>query len=189
MQLLLTEKVTFGSPVVVSVDGHSDGAHIVQNITVPSLEEGEVKCCNVSKDMLNYWLQISLNNRLSFYSLLHEPRGDCERMWWYVMDERQLCSTFSCLSSWACILYLLRLMNKAVPVNTVVEWQSSARRFGLLMIDAPLSQPRDSKLSLIIRETSSSSGWKTLMPDKMKSCARCFGMKCLESFLRGSVNI
>lgn len=50
MQLLLTEKVMYGSPVVVHVDSH--GAHIIENITVPSLEEGEVKRCNVSKDTL-----------------------------------------------------------------------------------------------------------------------------------------
>lgn len=104
MQLLLTEKVTFGSPVVVSVDGHSSGAHMVQNITVPSLEEGKVKCCSVSKDMLNYQPQISLNVHLSFYSLLHEARVDCGGMWWYVMNERQFCSAFTCSSCWACIL-------------------------------------------------------------------------------------
>ncbi|XP_073325456.1 interleukin-17 receptor C [Pagrus major] len=55
-KLLLTEKATFGSPVVVHVDGHSDGAHIVQNITVPSLNEvcsmsheGTVKECDAPR--------------------------------------------------------------------------------------------------------------------------------------------
>lgn len=47
MQLLLTEKVMYGIPVVVHVDSH--GAHIIENITVPSLEEGGVKCCNVKQ--------------------------------------------------------------------------------------------------------------------------------------------
>lgn len=41
MQLLLTEEVRFGIPVVVLV-----GARHIQNITVPSLEEGDDKCCN-----------------------------------------------------------------------------------------------------------------------------------------------
>ncbi|XP_035511754.1 uncharacterized protein wu:fl23c11 [Morone saxatilis] len=36
-KLVLTEKVTFGNPVVVLVDAHSNGVH--KNITVPSLEE------------------------------------------------------------------------------------------------------------------------------------------------------
>lgn len=43
MQLLLTEKVMFGSLVVVQVDTHDH-----QNITIPSLEEGEI---NVSTPM------------------------------------------------------------------------------------------------------------------------------------------
>ncbi|KAM3618137.1 uncharacterized protein V6R79_016182 [Siganus canaliculatus] len=38
-ELLLTERVTFDTPVVVQVDTHSDGADIVENITVPSLVE------------------------------------------------------------------------------------------------------------------------------------------------------
>ncbi|KAK9514862.1 hypothetical protein VZT92_025548 [Zoarces viviparus] len=38
-KLLLTEKTTFGSPVVVVVYAHSNGAAIKQNITIPSLEE------------------------------------------------------------------------------------------------------------------------------------------------------
>lgn len=52
MQLLLTEKVTFGIPVVVHAYAHSNGAPIIQNITIPSLDKGEIKCCNVSKDTL-----------------------------------------------------------------------------------------------------------------------------------------
>ncbi|XP_041801808.1 interleukin-17 receptor C isoform X2 [Chelmon rostratus] len=38
-ELLLIERVVFGVPVVVHVDAHSDGAHNIQKITVPSLEE------------------------------------------------------------------------------------------------------------------------------------------------------
>ncbi|XP_019126817.2 interleukin-17 receptor C isoform X1 [Larimichthys crocea] len=38
-ELLLTEKVTLGIPVVVHVDAQSNEAHHIQNITVPSLED------------------------------------------------------------------------------------------------------------------------------------------------------
>ncbi|XP_068191095.1 interleukin-17 receptor C isoform X2 [Antennarius striatus] len=48
-KLLLTERATFGSPVVVHVDAHSHGTHNVQNITVPPLQEGEVSLSNVEK--------------------------------------------------------------------------------------------------------------------------------------------
>lgn len=61
MQLLLTEKVMYGIPVVVLVDAHSHGEHNTESITVPSLEEGEGKRCNVSKDKLTCRLLISLN--------------------------------------------------------------------------------------------------------------------------------
>lgn len=60
MQLLLTEKVTLGIPVVVHVDAQSNEAHHIQNITVPSLEDGEDKCCNV-KTCLTWRSQMSLN--------------------------------------------------------------------------------------------------------------------------------
>lgn len=51
MQLLLTEKVMFGSPVVVNVYAHSMKTHI---ITIPSLEEGDTKSCNGTlKDTLH----------------------------------------------------------------------------------------------------------------------------------------
>lgn len=43
MQLLLTEGVLLGTPVVVQVHTHSEETYHVQNITIPSLEEGEVK--------------------------------------------------------------------------------------------------------------------------------------------------
>ena len=49
MQLLLAEKVPLGDPVVVHVYAHSKGTDHIQNITIPSLEEGEVKCCNEAK--------------------------------------------------------------------------------------------------------------------------------------------
>lgn len=62
MQLLLTEKVMFGSPVVVQAD--SKAAHIVKNITIPSLEEGEVKCCSISKITLKEWLQRNVTEYL-----------------------------------------------------------------------------------------------------------------------------
>ncbi|XP_040007821.1 interleukin-17 receptor C isoform X2 [Xiphias gladius] len=55
-QLLLTEEVTFGSPVVVHVYAHSKGTHNIQSITVPSLEEvcsmnleGTVKQCDAPR--------------------------------------------------------------------------------------------------------------------------------------------
>lgn len=38
MQLLLTEKVMFGIPVVVEV--YAKRTHNIQNITIPSSEEG-----------------------------------------------------------------------------------------------------------------------------------------------------
>lgn len=46
MQLLLIQKTTFGSPVVVLVYAPSNGTDVVRNITIPSLKEGEFKCCN-----------------------------------------------------------------------------------------------------------------------------------------------
>lgn len=49
MQLCLTEKVMYGAPVVVHVDAHSRGALNIENITVPSLEEGEVQRCHLHK--------------------------------------------------------------------------------------------------------------------------------------------
>ncbi|XP_070766787.1 interleukin-17 receptor C [Enoplosus armatus] len=56
-KLLLTEKeVMFGIPVVVHVLAHSNGAHNIQNITIPSLEEvcsmdleGTVKECDAPR--------------------------------------------------------------------------------------------------------------------------------------------
>ncbi len=42
----------FGDLVVVQVVAHSDGEYHVQNITVPSLQEGEVECSDVSKNRL-----------------------------------------------------------------------------------------------------------------------------------------
>ncbi|XP_040922339.1 uncharacterized protein wu:fl23c11 [Toxotes jaculatrix] len=61
MQLLLTEKVTFGNPVVVQVYARSDGTHSIQNITVPSLEEvcsmdlnGMEKLCDAPRLRLQY---------------------------------------------------------------------------------------------------------------------------------------
>ncbi|XP_071332727.1 interleukin-17 receptor C isoform X2 [Trachinotus anak] len=56
MQLLLTEKVMFGSPVVVQVYAHSKGTYNIQNVTIPSLEEvcsmnleGTVKDCDAPR--------------------------------------------------------------------------------------------------------------------------------------------
>lgn len=41
LQLLLTERVMFGVPVVVQVDSQSQGPANVADIMVPSLEEGK----------------------------------------------------------------------------------------------------------------------------------------------------
>ena len=49
MQLCLTEKVMFGAPVAVLVDAHSHSPLNIENITVPSLEEGEVQRCHLHK--------------------------------------------------------------------------------------------------------------------------------------------
>uniref|UniRef100_A0A665SWH0 SEFIR domain-containing protein n=1 Tax=Echeneis naucrates TaxID=173247 RepID=A0A665SWH0_ECHNA len=52
MWLLLTETVTFGSPVVVQVYANSNGTSKVQNVMIPSLEEGEVERCDLSTTTL-----------------------------------------------------------------------------------------------------------------------------------------
>ncbi|XP_056131337.1 uncharacterized protein wu:fl23c11 [Lampris incognitus] len=49
MWMLLTEKAEFGSPVVVHVHAQS---HTIRNITIPSLQEGEITYCNGSRDTL-----------------------------------------------------------------------------------------------------------------------------------------
>lgn len=48
IQLLLIEEGVYGIPVVVTVKSLGE---VTENITFPSLNEGEDKC-NVSKDML-----------------------------------------------------------------------------------------------------------------------------------------
>lgn len=56
VQLVLKEKLIFGSPVLVNVYARPHETKNNQTITVPSLEQGEVKCCNLSKDRLNCWV-------------------------------------------------------------------------------------------------------------------------------------
>lgn len=52
LQLLLTEKVMFGIPIVVQVDTQSYGAYNIANITVPSLEEGKYSSVRKTKPQL-----------------------------------------------------------------------------------------------------------------------------------------
>uniref|UniRef100_A0A672YHT0 SEFIR domain-containing protein n=1 Tax=Sphaeramia orbicularis TaxID=375764 RepID=A0A672YHT0_9TELE len=48
LQLLLTEEVMFGRPFVVRVIGHSNKSYI-KNVTIPSLETGEITYRNIPK--------------------------------------------------------------------------------------------------------------------------------------------
>lgn len=50
LQVQLTERVTFGLPVVVQVDSQSHGPANIANITVPSLEEGTFVHFDVKAD-------------------------------------------------------------------------------------------------------------------------------------------
>lgn len=53
LQLLLTERVMFGVPVVVQVNSQSQGPANIADITVPSLEEGKFVHSNVKADTLS----------------------------------------------------------------------------------------------------------------------------------------
>lgn len=53
LQLLLTERVMFGVPVVVQVDSQSQEAANVADIAVPSLEEGLFVHSDVKADALS----------------------------------------------------------------------------------------------------------------------------------------
>lgn len=50
LQVQLTERVTFGVPVVVQVESQSYGPTHIANITVPSLEEGTFVHFDVKAD-------------------------------------------------------------------------------------------------------------------------------------------
>lgn len=53
LQLLLTERVMFGAPVVVQVDSQSQGPANIVDIIVPSLEEGKIVHSDVKADTLS----------------------------------------------------------------------------------------------------------------------------------------
>ncbi|XP_044067910.1 uncharacterized protein wu:fl23c11 isoform X2 [Siniperca chuatsi] len=106
-KLLLTEEVKFGIPVVVHVHTHSNEAHNIQNITMPSLEEvcsmkldGTVKECDAPRlraltdHKRNVVLQLENTDARQDEPMcqmvwnempgevLAWPKGEREMMWW-----------------------------------------------------------------------------------------------------------
>uniref|UniRef100_A0A8C3G7M8 SEFIR domain-containing protein n=1 Tax=Cyclopterus lumpus TaxID=8103 RepID=A0A8C3G7M8_CYCLU len=80
-ELLLTQKTTFGIPVVVLVYAHSHGAEIIQNITIPSLKEvcsmnlkGTEKICDAPR------LRVETDHKRNVV-LLRMENTECRVVW------------------------------------------------------------------------------------------------------------